>query len=63
VLDPPVIGRWRGNEGEFAGDDLFNGKPIRVVFHWKVLDRNTAHWDQAFSADGGKTGRRTGAWS
>jgi hypothetical protein len=55
VLDPPVIGRFRENEGEFLGDDLFEGKPIRVFYHWKVVDRDTAHWDQAFSADGGKT--------
>jgi hypothetical protein len=55
VLDPPVIGRFDQGKGEFLGDDLFNGKPIRVVFHWQVANQDAALWDQAFSADGGRT--------
>ena len=54
-LQPPVVGRFTAGRGEFFGDDVLEGKPIRVVFHWTVVDSQTARWDQAFSADGGKT--------
>lgn len=54
-LQPPVVGRFANGRGEFHGDDTFEGKPIRVVFHWTDITAHSAKWDQAFSADGGKT--------
>lgn len=53
-LDPPVVGRFENGVGTFYADDTFKGKPIRVRFLWRKLAA-TPHWEQAFSADGGKT--------
>lgn len=54
-LQPPVLGRFEAGRGQFLGDDVLDGKVIRVVFHWAVLGVDSASWEQAFSADGGKT--------
>jgi hypothetical protein len=54
-LDPPVVGRFDGDEGIFEGDDQFEGRPIRVRFRWTRRGLDAARWEQAFSADGGRT--------
>ena len=54
-LDPPVRGRFVNGVGTFYADDTLRGKPIRVRFIWKPETHTTSHWEQAFSADGGKT--------
>lgn len=51
-LFPPVVGGFTGDSGEFYGDDTDDGRPIKVVFRWKRLGPDTAHWEQAFSLDG-----------
>jgi hypothetical protein len=55
ALDPPVVGRFDGDEGVFEGDDVFEGRPIRVRYTWTRLRSDAARWQQAFSADGGLT--------
>lgn len=52
-LAPPVVGRFDGDEGLFLGDDVFEGRPIRVRYRWLRLGAGRARWEQAFSADGG----------
>lgn len=55
VMDnTPLKGNFDGDVGTFYADDTFNGKPIRVRFSWKFERPNNAHWEQAFSPDGGK---------
>lgn len=54
-LQPPLVGGFKGNRGEFFGDDTFEGQPIRVRFIWQVISPTEAHWEQAFSPDGGQT--------
>jgi hypothetical protein len=54
-LDPPVIGGFTGDEGEFIGNDIFEGKPVIVRFRWHEVRSKRPHWDQAFSPDNGKT--------
>ena len=54
-LDPPVVGGFQGDEGEFYGPDVFDGKPITVRFRWHEVHSKRPHWDQAFSTDGGKS--------
>lgn len=58
TIEPPVIGRFRGNVGVFEGNDTFDGKPIVVRFTWTLNPKGSkvvATWQQAFSPDGGKT--------
>jgi hypothetical protein len=55
VLEPPVYGSFTGNVGHFEGDDVLEGRPIRVRFLWTRVDTPNPRWEQAFSADGGRT--------
>ena len=55
VLDPPVLGSFDNNIGEFYGKDIFNGKEIVVKFKWDKTDPEKPVWSQAFSEDNGKT--------
>ena len=55
-LSAPVVGRFEGDEGLFEGDDLFEGRPIRVRFRWlRQGGAGDARWEQAFSEDGGRS--------
>ena len=55
LLDPPVLGRFEGDEGIFEGDDSHDGRPVRVRFTWSGADTDTPRWEQAFSHDGGES--------
>jgi Protein of unknown function (DUF1579) len=54
-LDPPVRGSFHNGVGTFYSDDTLRGKPVRLRFIWSGITANTCHWEQALSADGGKT--------
>jgi hypothetical protein len=51
-LFPPVVGGFVGDVGEFVGDDVDDGVPVRVVFRWTRRGPDAARWEQAFSRDG-----------
>ena len=53
VLDVPVVGRFEGGVGTFLARDTLNGRAIDIRFIWRPGER--PRWEQAFSADGGKT--------
>lgn len=55
VLDPPLIGSFENNIGHFFCRDVFQNKPIIVLFRWDVRDKNKPVWSQAFSPDDGKS--------
>jgi hypothetical protein len=55
TMEPPVIGNFRDGVGIFEGGDTFRDKPIKVRFTWSKITANSAHWEQAFSPDGGNT--------
>jgi hypothetical protein len=52
-LDVPMKGRFENGTGLFFADDVFEGRPIKVRFIW--TPGVSPRWEQAFSADGGKT--------
>jgi hypothetical protein len=54
-IDPPVTGRFEGRVGRFYGDGEHQGRPIRVRFTYQDISFDQARWDQAFSADGGRS--------
>ncbi|MGE0046368.1 MAG: DUF1579 domain-containing protein [Hyphomonadaceae bacterium] len=54
-IEPPVRGSFADGEGRFEGDDTLNGRPIKVRFRWTNITGASAHWEQAFSEDGGAT--------
>lgn len=54
-LDVPVVGQFLNGIGTFYADDVFNGKPIKVRFIWRISESGNPRWEQAFSEDGGKS--------
>jgi hypothetical protein len=54
-LDPPVRGGFKDGVGTFFSNDSSNGKPIVCRFIWSGISPTRAHWEQAFSPDGGET--------
>ena len=55
VLSPPAIGEFKGGHAEFYEQEPINGKPILVRFTIDDITATTARFEQAFSADWGKT--------
>ncbi|MFJ4563561.1 hypothetical protein ACIP4U_07540 [Streptomyces caelestis] len=56
LLQPPVVGRFHDDgHGEFHGDDTHDGTPVLCRFIWSQITSISAHWEQAFSTDGGQS--------
>jgi len=55
VIDTPVMGRFSNGRGEFYGMDDLDGRSILVRYVWSNITPNSAHFEQSFSPDGGKT--------
>lgn len=55
TLDPPMTGTFRDGVGEFLSHEDYNGRMILVRFHWTNPAPGVARWEQAFSADAGRT--------
>ena len=54
-LTNPQIGKFDGDRGEFYAHEPHNGKYIFSRFIWTINSEDSARWEQAFSADGGRT--------
>jgi hypothetical protein len=52
---PPTVGHFTNGRGEFYDHEEYNGRPIIVRFIWSDITPQSARFEQAFSADGGKT--------
>ena len=49
------VGGFDGDVGLFYGDDIDEGRPVRVVYKWTRVGPDGARWEQAFSYDDGKS--------
>ncbi len=52
---PPQVGEFKNGVGEFYCQDTFNGRMILIRYAWSGITPNSAHFEQSFSTDGGKT--------
>lgn len=52
-LQPPVLGGFDGDNGEFFGDDTDAGCAVNVRFIWS-RGPAVARWEQAFALPGGE---------
>jgi len=52
----PMVGQFNADGvGEFYDQELWHGRSVIVRFIWSRITPNSAHFEQAFSPDGGKT--------
>jgi hypothetical protein len=55
TMFPPTIGEFRNGRGEFFAKEELDGRPILVRFVISDIAPGSCRFEQAFSADGGKT--------
>lgn len=57
TIGPPTIGEFKNGRGEFFDTEPSgpNGRAILVRFIWSDITPNSAHFEQSYSDDGGKT--------
>jgi hypothetical protein len=55
IFDPPQIGQFDNKRGEFYAQDTIQGRATYIRYAWQNISPQTTHFEQAFSADGGKT--------
>jgi hypothetical protein len=55
VMTQPTIGEFKNERGEFFNQETLNGRAIFVRFVISDITPNSCRFEQAFSADWGKT--------
>ena len=55
VLDIPMIGSFKDGVGEFYSQETHDGMHVYSRFIWSKITADSCQWEQALSADGGKT--------
>lgn len=55
ALSPPSVGGFSNGRGEFYSNETLDGRPILVRFVISDITADSCHFEQAYSADGGKT--------
>jgi hypothetical protein len=55
IMQTPMIGRFQDGRGEFYDQETFEGMSIFSRFIWTPISATACQWEQAFSADGGRT--------
>jgi hypothetical protein len=55
TLGQPTIGEFKNGVGEFYDQEEIDGRMILVRFVWSGITANSAHFEQSFSSDGGRT--------
>ena len=51
----PMVGEFKNGRGEFYDQELWKGRTVYVRFVWSEITPNSAHFEQSYSDDGGKT--------
>jgi hypothetical protein len=51
----PMVGEFSNARGEFYNQQIYEGRAIYARFVWSDVTTNSPHFEQSFSADGGKT--------
>ena len=51
----PMFGRFKDGRGEFFDQEMLDGRAIYVRFIFSDITRDAFRFEQAFSADGGKS--------
>jgi hypothetical protein len=54
-LGVPTVGEFKDGRGEFYDQETFEGRKILVRYVWSSITPKSAHFEQSFSDDGGKT--------
>jgi hypothetical protein len=52
---PPQIGEFKDGYGEFICQDTFKDRAILIRYVWSEITPDSAHFEQSYSDDGGKT--------
>lgn len=55
LATPGQTGGFHDGVGTFTADDVHEGNPIKVRGVWDRITKTSCRWQQATSADGGKT--------
>jgi ketosteroid isomerase-like protein len=55
AIAPPMIGEFKNGRGEFIDHEPLNGKTILVRHLFTDISPDSHHFEQSFSADGGRT--------
>ncbi len=55
TMAQPSYGEFKNGRGEFYDQETFQGRMILVREIWSDITADSCHFEQAFSADGGKT--------
>lgn len=55
TLLPPVVGKFDNGIGLFEGEDVLNGRAIRVRYTWSDAGGDRPRWEQSMSEDNGRT--------
>jgi hypothetical protein len=55
TLGPPTIGEFKNGRGEFFDQEEFGGRSILVRFVISDVTPGSAHFEQSYSSDGGKS--------
>ena len=55
VMTPPMRGEFRDGRGDFFDHEMFGGRGILVHNSFTEITKKSSRFEQAFSADGGRT--------
>ena len=55
TLDIPMVGGFKDGRGEFYAQEIFEDRHVYSRFIWSKITTNSCQWEQALSADGGKS--------